>query len=178
MDLKTTHASPVLADSAPLNKSILGIHSSLLPYSQAGTPLSSTMYITIPRKKTGKFDDVWSNGWLDAMKSSSPPHKKYIQGKNVVADDTDVAYSSWMLKYPSALNSFQLIANHAKNKKIAIFLDYDGTLSPIVEDPDSATMTPEMRSAVKNVAMYFPTAIISGRSRDKVYELVALSELY
>lgn len=35
-----------------------------------------------------------------------------------------------------------------------------------------------MRSAVRNVAKYFPTAIISGRSRDKVYELVGLTELH
>ncbi|KAL0304759.1 UNVERIFIED_CONTAM: putative trehalose-phosphate phosphatase G [Sesamum calycinum] len=35
-----------------------------------------------------------------------------------------------------------------------------------------------MRAAVSNVAKYFPTAIISGRSRDKVYEFVGLTELY
>ncbi|GAB4858798.1 hypothetical protein Ancab_010276 [Ancistrocladus abbreviatus] len=35
-----------------------------------------------------------------------------------------------------------------------------------------------MRSAVRNVANYFPTAIISGRSRDKVFEFVGLTELY
>ena len=47
-------------------------------------------------------------------------------------------------------------------------MDYDGTLSPIVDDPDRALMSDDMRSAVRNVAKYFPTAIISGRSRDKV----------
>ena len=35
-----------------------------------------------------------------------------------------------------------------------------------------------MRAAVKNVAEYFPTAIISGRSRNKVYEFVGLTDLY
>ncbi|GAY43493.1 hypothetical protein CUMW_074890 [Citrus unshiu] len=39
-------------------------------------------------------------------------------------------------------------------------------------------MSDGMRSAVRNVAKYFPTAIITGRSRDKVYELVGLTELY
>ncbi|GKB20431.1 probable trehalose-phosphate phosphatase F [Tanacetum coccineum] len=39
-------------------------------------------------------------------------------------------------------------------------------------------MSADMHSAVKGVAEYFPTAIISGRSRDKVRELVALAELY
>ncbi|XP_075642998.1 putative trehalose-phosphate phosphatase F [Castanea sativa] len=175
MDLKTNQASPVLTDPAPIKKSRLGIPSSLLSYSQ-----HSSKFIMIPRKKPGMFDDVRSNGWLDAMKSSSPPRKKLIKDFNVevASDDTDIAYFSWMLKYPSALNFFEKITNYAKNKKIAMFLDYDGTLSPIVDDPDRALMSDDMRSAVRNVAKYFPTAIISGRSRDKVYDLVGLTELY
>ena len=32
----------------------------------------------------------------------------------------------------------------AKGKKIVVFLDYDGTLSPIVNDPDSAFMSDEV----------------------------------
>lgn len=31
-----------------------------------------------------------------------------------------------------------------KRKKIVVFLDYDGTLSPIVDDPDRAFMSPEV----------------------------------
>ncbi|XP_070033786.1 probable trehalose-phosphate phosphatase F isoform X2 [Nicotiana tomentosiformis] len=134
----------------------------------------------IPRKKPGKLDDVRSNGWLDAMKSSSPPSKKVQKEVDIqdFSDDADIVYCSWMFKYPSALNSFQQIVSHAKNKQIVIFLDYDGTLSPIVDDPDRAFISADMRSAVRDVAKYFPTAIISGRSRDKVYQLVGLTELY
>ncbi|KAI7987073.1 putative trehalose-phosphate phosphatase G [Camellia lanceoleosa] len=179
MDLKTTNASPVLTDPAPINKSRLGIHSGLFPFSQSGPSFSSGI-LTTPRKKPGKLDDVRSNGWLDAMKSSSPPSKKMLKDCNVeMASDDDIAYYSWMLKYPSAIkSSFEKIINHARNKKIVMFLDYDGTLSPIVDDPDRAFMSDEMRSTVRNVSTYFPTAIISGRSRDKVYELVGLAELY
>lgn len=177
--MKTNHASPVLTDPAPMNKSRLGMHSSLLPYSQPGAAFSSSLYLAIPRKKPGKLDDVLSNGWLDAMKSSSPPRKKFLKEINdVPSGDTDVPYYSWLVKYPSALKSFEQITAVAKNKKIAVFLDYDGTLTPIVDDPDRAIMSNAMRSAVRNVAKYFPTAIISGRSCDKVYELVGLTELY
>lgn len=49
------------------------------------------------------------------------------------------------LKYPSALKSFEHITKFGKNKKIAIFLDYDGTLSPIVDDPDRALMSNAVR---------------------------------
>ncbi|CAK7355805.1 unnamed protein product [Dovyalis caffra] len=172
MDIESNHSSPVLTDSTPINKSRLGIHSNLLPYAPSGGSLSPSKYINIPRKKPGKLDEVCANAWLDAMKSSSPPRKKLIK------DGADTAYSSWMLKHPSALNSFEEIANLAKNKKIAMFLDYDGTLSPIVDDPDNALMSDDMRSTVSKVAKYFPTAIISGRSRDKVCELIGLTELY
>ncbi|XP_044486110.1 probable trehalose-phosphate phosphatase F [Mangifera indica] len=179
MERKSNLASPVLTDPAPLNKSSLGIHSSLLPYPSAA-PSYSGKYAAIPRKKPGKLEDVRSNGWLDAMKSSSPPRKKLLKDfiSEVSSEDSETAYRSWMLKYPSALNYFEQITNFSKSKKIAMFLDYDGTLSPIVDDPDRAIMSDCMRSSVRNIAKYFPTAIISGRSRDKVYELVGLSELY
>ncbi|KAK3038461.1 hypothetical protein RJ639_029759 [Escallonia herrerae] len=139
MDLKSSKVSPVLADPAPMNKSRLGIHSSLLPYSQSGASFSSTV-LTIPRKKPGKLDDVRSNGWLDAMQSSSPPRKKILKDSTieVSSDLSDNGFHLWMLKYPSALSAFEQIIVRAKSKKIVIFLDYDGTLSPIVDDPDRA----------------------------------------
>ena len=48
------------------------------------------------------------------------------------------------LKYPSALTAFEKIIKLSKGKSIALFLDYDGTLSPIVEDPDRAFMSDEV----------------------------------
>jgi len=112
------------------------------------------------------------------------------------------------VKYPSALTSFESITELANGKRLALFLDYDGTLSPIVDNPANAVMSDEvcfeslllvqfklqricttvsvifpryfsqMRAAVRHVASLFPTAIISGRSRDKVFDFVKLTELY
>lgn len=95
----------------------------------------------------------------------------------------------------------------AHGKKIVVFLDYDGTLSPIVQDPNKAFMSDkviffypvdfvyftymttvldssiikvskliikydvkllQMRSAVYEVANFFPAAIVSGRCLEKV----------
>ncbi|KAM2384337.1 hypothetical protein ACFXTH_041784 [Malus domestica] len=180
MDLKSNHASPVLADPPPLSKSRLGgVHTSLLPYSTPGAAFPGSLYLTIPRKKN-VLDDVRSSSWLDAMKASSPPHRKITKDVNNEsgATDADISYHTWMVKYPSALTSFEQISNYAKGKRIALFLDYDGTLSPIVDNPDCAFMSDAMRAAIKKVAKHFPTAIISGRSHDKVYEFVKLNELY
>jgi trehalose 6-phosphate phosphatase len=44
-------------------------------------------------------------------------------------------------KCPSALISFEKIMVHAKGRNIALFLDYDGTLSRIVDEPDKALMS-------------------------------------
>ncbi|KAJ8449379.1 hypothetical protein Cgig2_002511 [Carnegiea gigantea] len=180
MDMMSGQSSPVLTDSSPMKESRVGMHSSLTSYSQSGTSFSTGKYIQIPKKKAGKLEDAMANGWLDAMKSSSPPSKKLFKDLNggVLSSDDEFSYASWMCKHPSALSSFAEITNLAKGKKIAIFLDYDGTLSPIVDDPDRAVMSDNMRSAVRDVAKYFPTAIISGRSRDKVCDLVGLEELH
>ncbi|XP_044468884.1 probable trehalose-phosphate phosphatase 4 [Mangifera indica] len=86
--------------------------------------------------------------------------------------------TSWMEDHPSALGSFERMMKAAKGKKIAVFLDYDGTLSPIVDDPEKAYMSEETRAAVREVAKYFPTAIVTGRSREKVKRFVQLSNVY
>lgn len=181
--MKPNHNSPVLADSVPVSKSRLGLSSNMVPYSPPATGYSSPgLYLTIPRRKpiSSKLDDVRASGWLDAMQSSSPPRKKLNKdfGLESETDEVDPAYRTWVMKYPSALTSFEQITNYAKGKKIALFLDYDGTLSPIVDNPDRAFMSSTMRTAVRNVAKHFPTAIISGRCRDKVSEFVGLTELH
>lgn len=48
------------------------------------------------------------------------------------------------LQHPSALGMFEEIIEASKGKQIVVFLDYDGTLSPIVEDPEKAFMTTEV----------------------------------
>ena len=59
-----------------------------------------------------------------------------------------------------------------------VFLDYDGTLTPIVENPSDAKLTEETRSTVRDLAARYPTAIVSGRARATAQGLVQLDELY
>jgi len=80
--------------------------------------------------------------------------------------------------HPSAIESFDRFRAAAQGKLLTVFLDYDGTISDIVSNPDKAYMTDEMRDAVSRVASLYPTAIISGRSREKVYDFVRLPQLY
>lgn len=79
---------------------------------------------------------------------------------------------------PNALSSFEHIRQLLHNKTPVVFLDYDGTLAPIVSRPDQAFMTETMRAAVKTVAQKFTTAVVSGRSTQKVVDFVQLDELF
>ena len=49
-----------------------------------------------------------------------------------------------------------------------VALDFDGTLAPIVTDPDRAAMRPSTRRLLERVARAYPCVVISGRSRDDV----------
>ncbi|EOA18986.1 hypothetical protein CARUB_v10007631mg [Capsella rubella] len=107
------------------------------------------------------------NSWVDSMRACSPTHLKSL-----------LKQSSWLTEHPSALDMFEEILLLSEGKQIVMFLDYDGTLSPIVDDPDRAFMSKKMRRTVRKLANCFPTAIVSGRCREKVYNFVKLTELY
>lgn len=53
-----------------------------------------------------------------------------------------------------------------------LFLDYDGTLAPIVDDPARAFPQPDAPEIVRSLAARFPTYIVTGRHLDHVAELL------
>ena len=86
--------------------------------------------------------------------------------------------AEWMTYHPNAIMEREKFAEMARGKLLTVFLDYDGTLTPIVPEPDEAFMSDAAREAVRECARTFPTAIISGRSRHKVSQFIKLTELY
>jgi alpha,alpha-trehalase len=79
---------------------------------------------------------------------------------------------------PSALDNFHHIAACGTGREMAVFLDYDGTLTPIVERPDLAVLGEDARERVGRLAERIPVAVISGRDLDDIRELVALENVY
>jgi trehalose 6-phosphate phosphatase len=67
---------------------------------------------------------------------------------------------------PSALEHVQEIAQ--SGDRLAVFLDYDGTLTPIVSHPEDAWLTDSMRQTLRELAACVPVAILSGRDLDDV----------
>ncbi|MFO7965824.1 MAG: trehalose-phosphatase [Desulfobacterales bacterium] len=77
----------------------------------------------------------------------------------------------------SALVRSEDIKEISDNKKFAVFLDYDGTLTPIVERPELAVMSESMRETLKDLATYCTVSILSGRDLEDVKSLVGLDPL-
>ncbi|MBD3335002.1 MAG: trehalose-phosphatase [Candidatus Eisenbacteria bacterium] len=63
-------------------------------------------------------------------------------------------------------------------RSLALFFDYDGTLTPIVAHPDQALLQPEMRRLLDKLSRLCPAAIVSGRDRADVRSKVELDRLY
>ena len=62
---------------------------------------------------------------------------------------------------PSALDCVQEIAGHSD--RLGVFLDYDGTLTPIISHPQDAWLTDSMRQTLRELAGSLPVAVLSGR---------------
>ncbi len=59
-----------------------------------------------------------------------------------------------------------------------LFLDYDGTLAPIVDDPEQARMAPAMRTALERLAARHTVAVVSGRDLAALQQFVGLDNVY
>ena len=78
---------------------------------------------------------------------------------------------------PSALSHRNELATRLEGKRLAVFLDFDGTLAPVVDRPDMAALSDSMRRIVGTLAERCPVIVISGRDRRDVHERVGLDNL-
>ncbi len=78
---------------------------------------------------------------------------------------------------PSAIAAFDLFQNRISQRRPALFLDFDGTLTPIVPRPDMARLSWAARTVLAALAERCLVAIISGRDRLEVENLVGLPHL-
>jgi trehalose 6-phosphate phosphatase len=77
---------------------------------------------------------------------------------------------------PSALDHVQEIAG-ARHHALAVFLDYDGTLTPIVSHPKNAWLADSMRQTLRELAARAPVAILSGRDLEDVRRRVDIDTI-
>lgn len=79
---------------------------------------------------------------------------------------------------PDILTSWaEVEARILGGRRIAVFLDYDGTLTPIVARPEDAVLAESMRLLLERLARACFVAIVSGRDVDALRERVGLGRL-
>src|SRR6266571_596282 len=77
---------------------------------------------------------------------------------------------------PSALEHLQEVAGGSG--RVAVFLDYDGTLTPIASQPEDAWLADSMRQTLRELAARAPVvAILSGRDLDDVRRRVNIDAI-
>ncbi len=79
-----------------------------------------------------------------------------------------------MSELPDGLQALDLTTE----RQPAVFYDFDGTLSEIVEDPDSARLVDGAAEALTSLSAACPVAILSGRDLADVRERIGLPGLW
>jgi alpha,alpha-trehalase len=64
------------------------------------------------------------------------------------------------------------------DRRPAVFLDYDGTLTPIVEHPDLAVLAADTRTILEALAEHTTVAILSGRDVADVVDKIGVGGIY
>jgi len=95
----------------------------------------------------------------------------------VVSDVREVGVRTGYLRMselPDGLQALELTTE----RQPAVFYDFDGTLSEIVEDPDSARLVDGAADALTSLSAACPVAILSGRDLADVRERIGLPGLW
>lgn len=75
---------------------------------------------------------------------------------------------------PNALENWDSIESMLRGKNLALFLDYDGTLTPIVSRPEMAVISDSNRQLVKDISNRFSTSIVTGRNMSTIKNFLKL----
>lgn len=74
--------------------------------------------------------------------------------------------------------NIEQVKKELEGKEILLFLDYDGTLTPIVATPDLAIISDSMREIVCEAAKKMTVSVVSGRATDDVRSKVKLDGIF
>jgi trehalose-phosphatase len=90
----------------------------------------------------------------------------------------NVAALRFPRRLPTVVERRGEFARLRDGRPLALFLDFDGTLSPIVDDPAAAGISDAMRTAVRELARQARVAIVSGRDRTDVQERARVDGIF
>jgi len=107
----------------------------------------------------------WINGWFNRL----PPH--LLESVKIFSGENEKIFL-----HPRYLYSGSKIMEG--KEKAVFFFDYDGTLTPIVQQPDMAKISPEMKEIIRQLSLKYKLAIVSGRGRRNLQTLVDIPGIF
>jgi len=126
--------------------------------------------------KAGDFELV-----VGVSRSGQPELLRQSGADIVVSDLSELSFGEGKTAVnniaPPAFEKRDELWARVGKRRIAVFLDYDGTLTPIVERPELAVLSEDMRGTLAALAGRCPVMVISGRERGDVERLVGLKGL-
>ena len=103
-------------------------------------------------------------------------------GADVVLDNlADIAVRAGdkrISELPNALESYGQLVGVTRARQSMLFLDYDGTLSPIVPDPAAARLVDGAAEALELVSAVCPVAVLSGRDLADIRDRVGIQGIW
>lgn len=78
---------------------------------------------------------------------------------------------------PSAVGEGGAVERRLAGHIPVVFLDYDGVLTPIVDRPEDAVMSDDMRITLRELATRCSVCIITGRDRAMAQQLMGVDDL-
>jgi trehalose-phosphatase len=79
---------------------------------------------------------------------------------------------------PGALQAWDEIRRQLADRTVAVWLDYDGTLSPIVARPELATMPGRTAALIDELGQRTPVGIVTGRGMADIRTKVPVAGLF
>jgi alpha,alpha-trehalase len=103
---------------------------------------------------------------------------KLAGAHRVVRDLSELDVIVRIDELPTALGSLSSIRDLLEDREPVVFLDYDGTLTPIVSRPEEAVLSQKMRALLEELCRFATVAVVSGRGLADVRERVGIPGIY
>jgi trehalose 6-phosphate phosphatase len=111
-------------------------------------------------------------------RTAHPDELRRFGADAVVADLDEVTVRTGDRRMSQLPDALQALGDGLTTGQPAVFFDFDGTLSDIVDDPDSARLVAGAGEALQNLAAQCPVAVLSGRDLADVSKRVGLPGIW
>jgi alpha,alpha-trehalose-phosphate synthase [UDP-forming]/trehalose-phosphatase len=106
--------------------------------------------------------------------------RRQVKERDIYRWISDFLHEASILQSGHTLKSryFFDCLDEIRRNNIFLFLDYDGTLTPIVESPDKALLSGHMHDLIVSLHKMMKVSIVSGRSLDNIRNIFNIKDVF